>query len=58
MNSEQQIRAVLADPSTSNWVRDALEAALKRDPVDAANDSYILAQMLEKRCKEALAHAP
>jgi len=57
MNSAQQIQAVLDDPSTSYWLRDALRAALKRDPVDAANDSRILALLLEARCKEALSHA-
>ena len=37
-----RIDTVLADPATSDWLRVALQAAIKRDPVDAANDAELL----------------
>lgn len=40
---------VLSDPSTSYWLRDALRAAMVRDPVDAANDAQVLARLLDAR---------
>ena len=49
------IEEVLSDPSTSFWLRDALRAALARDPVDAAHDSEIMARLLDRRCQEILA---
>jgi hypothetical protein len=45
---------ILADPSASFWIKDALRAALPRDPVDAANDAQVLAQVLDARCEEML----
>jgi hypothetical protein len=39
---------ILGDPSASNWIKSALQSALDRDPVDAANDAAILAEVLEK----------
>lgn len=41
---------LLASPSTSVWLREALTAALMRDPVDAANDAEVLAEVLARRC--------
>jgi hypothetical protein len=49
-----QIDEVLADPAASFWFQAALRSALSRDPVDAANDSEILARLLERRCRAAL----
>ena len=43
------VEQVLSDPSTSYWLRDALRAAMVRDPVDAANDSLVLARLLDER---------
>lgn len=40
---------VLSDPGTSYWLRDALRAAMVRDPVDASNDAQVLARLLEDR---------
>ena len=37
---------VLSDPSSSYWLRTALETALPRDPVDAANDAEVLYDLL------------
>lgn len=48
------IDQVLADPSASFWLRNTLLAALSRDPVDAANDADVLAQLLDRRCREIL----
>jgi hypothetical protein len=45
---------LLKDPSTSFWLRNALSTALSRDPVDAANDSEILARVLDSRCHSIL----
>lgn len=46
---------LIADPSTSQWLRDALRTALSRDPVDAANDVEILAAVVVSLCDESLA---
>jgi hypothetical protein len=48
------IEEILADPSASFWLRNALLAALSRDPVDAANDAEVLARLLDRRCREIL----
>lgn len=52
------IEEVLADPSASFWFRNALLAALSRDPVDAANEADVLARLLDKRCREILEAKP
>ncbi|HJH18988.1 MAG TPA: hypothetical protein K8W20_09775 [Pseudomonas lactis] len=54
------ISAVLADPSTSNWLKQSLNEALARDSVDAANDAELLFELLAHRSDEELrasAHA-
>jgi hypothetical protein len=48
------ISEVLSDPTASVWLKTALHSALCRDPVDAANDSEILARLLERRCNQIL----
>jgi hypothetical protein len=48
------IDEVLADPAASFWPKRALRSALCRDPVDAAHDSEILAQLLGQRCDAIL----
>jgi len=50
----QSIDEVLADPAASFWLKTALRSALCRDPVDAAHDSKILAQLLGQRCDAIL----
>ena len=45
------VEDLLKDPSTSFWLRNALIAALSRDPVDAANDAEVLARVLDRRCR-------
>jgi hypothetical protein len=46
---------VLADPAATDWLKAALRTALSRDPVDAANDAEVLAQLLDQRCRDILA---
>lgn len=45
---------LLFDPTCSVWLKLALRSALCRDPVDAANDSQVLARVLAKRCDDIL----
>ncbi len=51
---KRTIAGVLADPAASFWLKDALRSALKRDPVDSANDAEVLAKLLDERCREIL----
>lgn len=44
---------ILTDPSTSYWLKNALERALERDAVDAANDAKILSKVLNDRMTKA-----
>ena len=46
---------ILADPSTSYWLRDALSSALDRDPVDVQNDVEVLREVFAKKLGKALA---
>ena len=48
---------VLRDTSASQWLRTALWSALDRDPVDAANDAEVLAQVLGDEADAHLAKA-
>ncbi len=54
MTKQVEIEQVLADRAASFWLKDALRSALARDPVDAANDAEVLAQLLDRRCQEIL----
>jgi hypothetical protein len=47
-----EAKVVLADPSTSYWLKSAIEAALTRDPVDALNDALVLAAVLDGRLRD------
>ena len=51
------IDEVLVDPAASYWLKSALRSALCRDPVDAANDSEILARLLQQRCDRILSES-
>ena len=46
------IEEVLRNPSTSIWLSLALQGALRKEPVDAANDADVLFHLLERRCDE------
>jgi hypothetical protein len=48
------IDQILGDPAASMWLKAALRSALSRDPVDAANDADLLAQVLELQCRSIL----
>lgn len=37
---------VLSNPCASYWLKDALRSAMRRDPVDAAGDAGLLADVL------------
>lgn len=55
MPSDEELIAMANDPAHSHWFSHALREALKRDPVDAANDAGLLAIVLDKRATELLA---
>ena len=40
------VNAALNDPAASDWFKDALRSALKRDPVDAVNEAAYLLSIL------------
>lgn len=44
-----EIARTLEDPAASDWLRYALQSAMARDPVDAANDAKVLARLLDER---------
>lgn len=50
MPTSVEIEAILCDPATSGWLKRCLEEALTRDPVDAANDAELLAEVLASHC--------
>lgn len=43
------IDEVLRDPDTSEWLRSAINTAIKRDPADATVDAECLAHLLRDR---------
>lgn len=45
---------LLSDPAASLWFKSALSAALARDPVQAANEAQVLAQILNRRADAVL----
>lgn len=45
---------ILADPAVSDWLKSALQSAVKRDPVDALDDALVLAATLEDRLRSEL----
>jgi hypothetical protein len=53
-NVKKVIADIMQDPSTSFWFKVTLESALKRDPVDAANDAEVMAKLLSARCAKIL----
>ena len=57
MPTDEEIRRICEDPAVSFWLRDALVSALRRDPVDAANDAGVLSLVLDKRAADLLGSA-
>ncbi len=51
----QTAEQLLASPSTSDWLKAALQEALRRDPIDSANDATVLAEVLNARADATLA---
>ena len=45
----EKIADLLNDPSTSQFSKDIIRAALKRDPVDIANELQVLANLFSDR---------
>ena len=52
--AEARIVEVLDHPATSRWLRDALGAALSRDPVDVLDDTDVLHELLVDRTAAAV----
>ena len=46
------IDEILADSTASFWLKNALQSALSRDPLDAVNDAEILVIALRERCNK------
>ncbi len=55
--ADAYIEEVKADPACSFWLRKALDQALERDPVDAANDAEALSMILQTRAAAVLHEA-
>jgi hypothetical protein len=45
------ITEILADRAASAWLKESLERALTRDPVDALNDALLLASVLDAQLR-------
>ena len=45
---------ILADPAASFWLKSAIRSALRRDPIDAANDAEMLTKLIDRWCREVL----
>lgn len=46
---------LLASPAVSHWLKSSLQSALQRDPLDAASDASLLADVLNARADTKLA---
>ena len=45
---------IMADPAASFWLKEALQKAITRDPVDALNDAEVLVAVLKGRLDSLL----
>jgi hypothetical protein len=52
MTANEKIEQVLASPSASFWLKNALRAALHRDCVQATHDAELLAELLRARLSQ------
>ncbi|MGB8421380.1 hypothetical protein HHL24_35395 [Paraburkholderia sp. RP-4-7] len=52
VSSVELAAKICSDPSASYWLKEAIKALLKRDPVDAVNDSEVLAEIMRARLSE------
>ena len=55
--SRDVLRAINADPSVSHWVKRAIGACARRDPLDALHDAELLCALMKARW-EAVAGIP
>ena len=60
--TEARIAWVLDHPAMSPWLKEALRAAVRSDPVASANDAEILRHLLQHRAqawtRKTFAHLP
>lgn len=45
----ENIHDILCDRATSYWLKKSYDELLRRDPVDALNDAYLLCQAMQLR---------
>ena len=45
----EQMKAILADPAASYWLKEAIRALLSRDALDAVHDAELLAKLFSAR---------
>lgn len=54
-----EIVALLANPATSYWLKEAIGSSLERDPFDAERDAIVLASLLTRHVDAIVArHFP
>ena len=49
-----EIDRILSSPGASNWLKDAIRSACRRDPVDAWKDANLLQLILKNRMDDVL----
>jgi hypothetical protein len=49
--TQASVQTIMADGTTSDWLKAALRSALQRDPVDSLNDALLLSGLLEERLR-------
>ena len=54
MDWKKEFARVMADPATHFWVKEILNQALQKDPVDAYFDIALIAMILKARMNEAV----
>jgi len=54
MDWKREFDRVMADPATHFWVKEILNQALQKDPVDAYFDTALIAVILKGRMNEAV----
>lgn len=52
------LKELLANPSVSQWLKDALITAYDRDPVDAMRDAQSLLKLLGERYTQIVTRSP
>ena len=52
MSVEAEIKDLIGSRDASFWLKQALQSALSRDYIDAANDADLLRDLLDRRATE------